>query len=127
MDRTERFYKIEMLHPQPRLRELRRAAWTSWRCRRATLKRDLEYLRDRLDAPIVYDRFDNGYRFGGDARAKAPRTAGLWFSEKEIHALLTMHQLIAGWTPTACSAATCSRCSTSCTACSAPARARRAS
>eukprot|EP01036_Dinobryon_divergens_P011097 gene11097-14910_t len=30
---------------------------------RATLKRDLQYLRDRLGAPIVYDREANGYRF----------------------------------------------------------------
>ena len=29
----------------------------------ATLKRDLEYLRSRMGAPIEYDRFDNGYRF----------------------------------------------------------------
>ena len=38
---------------------------------RATLKRDLEYLRERMQAPIVYDRFDNGYRF--DAAARRPR------------------------------------------------------
>ena len=29
----------------------------------ATLKRDLAYLRERLDAPIEYDAVENGYRF----------------------------------------------------------------
>ena len=98
MDRTERFYKIELL-----LRSRGCVAFEALRdelaVSPATLKRDLQYLRDRLAAPIVYDRFDNGYRFEAAApSAGAPRheLPGLWFSEKEIHALLTMHQLLAG-------------------------------
>jgi predicted DNA-binding transcriptional regulator YafY len=99
MDRSERFYYIELL--------LRGRGCVSFDTLQqeldvspATLKRDLQYLRDRLSAPIVYDRFDNGYRFDaeaagmkGTARQELP---GMWFSEKEIHALLTMHQLMAG-------------------------------
>lgn len=98
MDRTERFYKIELL--------LRSRGCVSFAALQdelavspATLKRDLQYLRDRLSAPIVYDAFSNGYRFAapasnaGAARHELP---GLWFSENEIHALLTMHQLLAG-------------------------------
>lgn len=101
MDRTERFYKIELL--------LRSRGCVSFAALRdeldvspATLKRDLQYLRDRLDAPIVYDAHDNGYRFEAPAGAGPARSAarhelpGLWFSENEIHALLTMHQLLAG-------------------------------
>ncbi|NML15618.1 helix-turn-helix transcriptional regulator [Azohydromonas caseinilytica] len=103
MDRTERFYKIEMLirsrggGGSVSFAELMAELGVS----RATLKRDLEYLRSRMNAPIVYDRPSNGYRFA--APAEAPRSAspahelpGLWFSEGEIHALLTMHQLIQG-------------------------------
>lgn len=97
MDRTERFYKIELL--------IRNRGGVSFKALRealdvspATLKRDLQYLRDRLDAPIVYDRGDDVYRFAADASARgAPHELpGIWFSEAEIHALLTMHQLIAG-------------------------------
>ena len=97
MDRTERFYKIELL--------LRSRGCVSFEAlldelavSPATLKRDLQYLRDRLSAPIVYDRFDNGYRFDQALGAQAQRheLPGLWFSEKEITALLTMHQLMAG-------------------------------
>ena len=94
MDRTERFYKIELL--------LRSRGCVSFDALQgelavspATLKRDLQYLRDRLSAPIVYDRFDNGYRF--EQGASTPHELpGLWFNEKEIHALLTMHQLMGG-------------------------------
>ncbi len=64
----------------------------------ATLKRDLQVLRERMDAPIVYDRGDDAYRFApGAAESSANRALpGVWFSETEIHALLSMHQLIAG-------------------------------
>jgi predicted DNA-binding transcriptional regulator YafY len=99
MDRTERFYKIELL--------LKGRGCVSFAALQdelgvspATLKRDLQYLRDRLSAPIVYDAFSNGYRFAeakaGAASATRHELPGLWFSENEIHALLTMHQLLAG-------------------------------
>ncbi len=98
MDRTERFYKIELLirtRGSVPFADLMDELGVS----RATLKRDLEYLRERLDAPIVYDRFANGYTFRADARDARQvkhELPGLWFSEREIHALLTMHQLIGG-------------------------------
>ncbi|MEP7295373.1 MAG: WYL domain-containing protein [Burkholderiales bacterium] len=96
MDRTERFYKIELL--------LRSRGCVSFAALQgeldvspATLKRDLQYLRDRLSAPIVYDAFSNGYRFAANAPSgERHELPGLWFSENEIHALLTMHQLLAG-------------------------------
>jgi len=99
VDRTERFYKIEML--------IRHRGCVSFAVlleelavSRATLKRDLEYLRSRMDAPIVYDRFANGYKFDAaqpGSRAQVQHELpGVWFSEREIHALLTMHQLIQG-------------------------------
>ena len=63
----------------------------------ATLKRDLEYLRSRLGAPIEYDRELNGYRFGSTACA-GPRheLPGLWFDEAELYSLLMAQQLLAG-------------------------------
>lgn len=58
----------------------------------ATLKRDLAYMRDRLNAPIVYDKEHNGYRFETDTKNYA--LPGLWFSAEEIYALLTMQHLL---------------------------------
>jgi len=97
MDRTERFYRIELL--------IRNRGGVSFQAllgelevSPATLKRDLQYLRDRMDAPIVYDRGEDAYRFAAAATARpaSHELPGVWFSEQEIHALLTMHQLIAG-------------------------------
>jgi predicted DNA-binding transcriptional regulator YafY len=60
----------------------------------ATLKRDLAYMRDRLNAPIVYDRESGGYRFEKQSIGTQYELPGLWFSAEEIHALLTMQHLL---------------------------------
>jgi predicted DNA-binding transcriptional regulator YafY len=62
----------------------------------ATLKRDLVYLKDRLHAPIVFDRELGGYRFDRETKRVGPQyeLPGLWFSAEEIHALLTMQHLL---------------------------------
>jgi len=95
VDRTERFYKIELLI---RSRECVSFATLleALEVSPATLKRDLQYLRERMDAPIEYDPAANGYRFGQQWRGKQHELPGIWFNEKELHALLTMHQLLSG-------------------------------
>jgi len=62
----------------------------------ATLKRDLAFMKDQLNAPIIFDRDLGGYRFQNDARQIGPQyeLPGLWFSAEEIHALLTMQHLL---------------------------------
>ncbi|MEK8050846.1 WYL domain-containing protein [Ideonella sp. DXS22W] len=106
MTKTARLYKIERL-----IRQRGHVSFAQLRdeleISPATLKRDLEYLRDQLGAPIVYDRDLNGYRFdatgtAGASGSPATRAAarhelpGLWFSERELYALLMAHQLISG-------------------------------
>jgi predicted DNA-binding transcriptional regulator YafY len=93
VDRLERFYRIDRLlkeRPPVPFAELQRVLEVS----RATLKRDLDYMRDRFNAPIEYDRAARGYRFG--VRRSGPRyeLPGLWFSADEAHALLTMRKLL---------------------------------
>ncbi len=98
MDRTERFYKIDqMLHAAhsvtfARLQE-------SLGISRAQLKRDLAYMRERLNAPIEYDRGTNGYRFAEAGTGPRYALPGLWFSAAEIHALLTMQHLLENLQP----------------------------
>ncbi len=60
----------------------------------ATFKRDLEYLRERLGAPVIWDRERRGYRFDSEQHTAGFELPGLWFNSQEIHALLTMHQLL---------------------------------
>jgi predicted DNA-binding transcriptional regulator YafY len=60
----------------------------------ATFKRDLEYLRDRLNAPIVWDREMGGYRFDRQGVGDKYELPGMWFSAQEIQALLLMQELL---------------------------------
>src|SRR5690606_30065050 len=60
----------------------------------ATLTRDLNYMRDRLHAPIVFDREAGGYRFEQAGVGPQYELPGLWFNDQEILALLTMHRML---------------------------------
>jgi predicted DNA-binding transcriptional regulator YafY len=97
MNRIERFYKIESL-----LRQRKVVSFVVLQAQlevsRSTLKRDLEYLRTRMNAPIEWSREAGGYCFAEPAASldHAHELPGLWFSSTEIHALLTMQQLLAG-------------------------------
>ena len=94
MDRTERFYRIDQLLNEHRVVALA-TFLTELGVSRATFKRDLEYLRDRLNAPIEWDRDAGGYRFArADPLAPKYELPGLWFNASEIHALLTMRHLL---------------------------------
>src|SRR5438045_5691884 len=66
---------------------------------RATLKRDLVYMRDRFNAPIEYVRAGNGYRFGKPRAGPRYELPGLWFNATEIYALLTTLQLLSNLHP----------------------------
>ncbi len=95
MDRTERLYKIDLIlneHPGVAFTDLQDRLEVS----RATLKRDLAYMKDRLNAPIIFDRDMGGYRFDRDVKQVGDQyeLPGLWFSAEEIHALLTMQHLL---------------------------------
>jgi predicted DNA-binding transcriptional regulator YafY len=97
MDRTERFYRIDRLlgSGTRTFAELQKSLGVS----RATLKRDLEYMRSRFNAPIEYDRDAGGYRFGAPRSGPRYELPGLWFSPEELHALLTMQHLLENLQP----------------------------
>lgn len=59
---------------------------------RATFKRDMAKLRDQLHVPIEFNRELGGYQMDpGHADSELP---GLWFSQQEILALVTIQQLL---------------------------------
>ena len=95
MTKTARVYKIEMLI-RNRGHVSFSALMEALEVSRATLKRDLEYLRDQLGAPIEYDRDLNGYRFVEPTRGARHELPGLWFNERELYSLLMAHQLLEG-------------------------------
>lgn len=91
MDRTERFYRI-------RRRLLERGALTrreieeDLEISHSTFKRDIEYLRDRLNVPIIWSNERQAYVL--DPEADAAELPGVWFSPGEIYALLEIEHLL---------------------------------
>ena len=98
MDRLERFYKIDQL-----LKERGVVSFAVFKDKlgmsRASVKRDLEYMRSRFHAPIEYDRKANGYRFVEPTSGPRYELPGLWFNSSEVLALLTTIQLLANLQP----------------------------
>lgn len=99
MDRTERFYKIDQMLGSrglvPRASFLEELGVSL-----ATFKRDLEYLRNRLNAPIEWDGDAGGYRYS-KAHQNGPAFSlpGMWFNASEAHALLMMQKLLSDIQP----------------------------
>lgn len=96
MDRTERFYRIRR-----RLVEkgalTRREIEQDLEISQATFKRDLEYLRDRLNVPVIWSRERRAYVL--DPQAEATELPGVWFSPSEIYALLEIEHLLGSLSP----------------------------
>lgn len=93
MSQTERLYRIERLL---RAREsVPIATFLSvLEVSRSTFRRDIEYLRSRLNTPVEWDREARAYRLAGSSGLKRSELPGLWLSAGEIQALLTMQHLL---------------------------------
>ncbi len=93
MNQTERLYRIDQLIHQRTVvpfGDLQRELEVS----RATLKRDVAFMRDRLNAPIVFDRERGGYCFAPSRFGPQYGLPGMWFNDREVLALLTMHRML---------------------------------
>ena len=99
MDRTERFYLIDQMLSNAR--QVTRAQFLqALEVSPATFKRDLEYMRDRLAAPIIWNREAGGYCYDqGNAGCEQYQLPGLWFNTGEIQALLSMDALLENLQP----------------------------
>lgn len=65
----------------------------------ATFKRDLEYMRDRLNAPIQWSKVDGGYSYLSGTKTQQQSLPGLWFNSGEAYALLMMQSLLSEMQP----------------------------
>ncbi|NMG70203.1 transcriptional regulator [Azoarcus communis] len=99
MSQTDRLVRIRKLFGERRVVS-RRALLETLEVSPATLKRDIAFLRDNMNTPIVWDREASGYRIAPSETSGAQfELPGMWFNDKEIHALLTMQHLLANLDP----------------------------
>ncbi len=59
-----------------------------------TLRRDLKYMREKLDFPVEYSRKSGGYRYAVDSGRSAGRAPAVWFSSEEIAYLLRAYRAL---------------------------------
>lgn len=91
MNRTERLYRIHNLLKGSRPVSMQRLM-EELEASRATIVRDLEYLRLFMEAPVEYDRARNGYLYrDAEDTFELP---GLWFNASELYALMAVEQLL---------------------------------
>jgi predicted DNA-binding transcriptional regulator YafY len=98
MDRFDRIFELNRILQSARYPVSRQRLEEALECSRATVKRLIEEMRLYLNAPIVYDRKLNGYRYD-PAEGEMYQLPGLWFNASELQALLAAQQLLEGVQP----------------------------
>jgi predicted DNA-binding transcriptional regulator YafY len=93
LDRFDRIFELNRILQGARRPVPRRRLEQELECSRATVKRILEDMRLYLNAPIVYDREHNGYRYD-QKEGEMYELPGLWFNASELQALLLVQQLL---------------------------------
>jgi predicted DNA-binding transcriptional regulator YafY len=98
MDRFDRIFELNRILQSARYPVSRQRLEEALECSRATVKRLIEEMRLYLNAPIIYDRGLNGYRYDPN-EGEMYELPGLWFNASELHALLAVQQLLEGVQP----------------------------
>ncbi len=93
MEQIERVIRLHNLLSMARYPIPRATLQEKLECSEKTVRRDIDFLRGRLGAPIEYDQELNGWGYLAE-EASLYELPGLWLNEQEIHALLTIQQLL---------------------------------
>ena len=93
MDRFDRIFELNRILRSARYPVPRQTLEEALECSRATVKRLIDEMRLYLNAPIVFDRKLNGYRYAS-MEGGMYELPGLWFNASELYALLSMQQLL---------------------------------
>ncbi len=68
-------------------------------CSTSTVYRLIGELRDRLGAPVEFDKDRNGYHYAPASDGRKYELPGLWFSAKELQALVMLQKLLGSLGP----------------------------
>lgn len=99
LDRFDRIYEIHRLLSGARRAVTPARIDEALECSPATRKRIIHNMRLFLNAPIVYDREQQGYRYETGTDGGMYELPGLWFNASELHALLAMRELLSNVQP----------------------------
>jgi predicted DNA-binding transcriptional regulator YafY len=93
MDRYERILTLHRILKSARLPVPLSRLLDELECSRATVYRDIAFLRDALGAPIERDGENAAYSYATD-EAERFELPGLWLSSEELQGLLALNELV---------------------------------
>lgn len=94
MARTHRIARITALLSRPQGASLAQLM-AELEVSRATVNRDLQELRDQLNTPIVWDRYEGIYRIQPNGNAgPTSMVPGLWLTPAQAYATLTLNNMV---------------------------------
>jgi predicted DNA-binding transcriptional regulator YafY len=92
MSRLDDLYQLHRLLDGRRTVISRQTLMDELEMSRSKLTRLITEFRNKLDAPLIFDKEHGGYRFNtADGRHHLP---GLWFTGEELHALVSLNHLL---------------------------------
>jgi proteasome accessory factor C len=99
MDKFDRLYELHALLANRRTPLSLADLMERLECSEATVYRLVAELRDRLGAPVELDKELGGYRYVSTPGGRAYELPGLWFSARELQALVMLQRLLSSLGP----------------------------
>ena len=99
MDRFDRIYRLHGLLSNRHTAIPLKQIMERLECSKSTADRDIQILRDHLNAPLEYNREAKGYLYNQQSSSKPYELPGLWFSSEELHGLLICQQILKNISP----------------------------
>jgi predicted DNA-binding transcriptional regulator YafY len=94
VDKFERIYRLHAILRERRVPVPREELKQRLECSDATFFRLVRVLRDHLNAPLEHDEERGGYYYARSANGDTYELPGLWFSARELEALLVFDALL---------------------------------
>ncbi len=99
MDKFDRIYRLHGLLEGRRTPLSLEEIMRELECSAQTVYRLIAAMRDFLRAPIEHDRENGGYRYAQSTENGPYQLPGLWFSAKELEALIVLQHLLSSLEP----------------------------
>lgn len=99
LDKFDRIHMLDRVLRNRRTPVPREELLRELECSEPTLYRLIREMRLYLNAPIEWDNERRGYYYKRDGESDAYQLPGLWFSSKELQALLVFDRLLEGLEP----------------------------
>lgn len=99
MDKFDRVFQLHTVLSTHRTAVSMQMLIERLECNKSTVHRIIAMMRDRLGAPIEFDKENGGYRYGNSAAGGAFQLPGLWFNAEELQALRVLQNLLSSLGP----------------------------